>query len=143
VTLQPTAFSIAAAWDSCHAVPSDPGDGARSGTGEQSEAEMKSGESRSYLTPVELASLDLMITAAQVKGVRLDDVLSDDDEEQAQAQADRVMAMWDARHGGIEFSDHDREVLTQIRELAATLETKVTLGQLVELRAEAMRNASG
>jgi hypothetical protein len=102
---------------------------------------MESGESRSSLTPRELASLDLMITAAQQRGVAMDDIASDDDE--AEAQADRVEGMWEARHGGLEFSDHDREVLSQIRELASSLETRATLGQLIELRAEAVRNLSG
>ena len=102
---------------------------------------MDSGESRSSLTPMELASLDLMITAAQQRGVAMGGIASDDDE--AEAQADRVEGMWEARHGGIEFSHHDREVLAQIRDLASSLETRVTLGQLIELRAEAVRNLSG
>ncbi len=97
-------------------------------------------ESGSSLTPRELASLDLMITAAQQRGVGLNDIASDDDE--AEAHADRVEAMWEARHGGIEFSEHDREVLRQIRDLASTLESQVTLGQLIELRAEAVRDLS-
>lgn len=101
---------------------------------------MEQGESRSSLTPRELASLDLMITAAQQRGVALDGIASDDDE--AEAHADKAEAMWEARHGGIEFSDHDREVLAQIRDLARSLETQVTLGQLIELRAEAVRNLS-
>ncbi|MET0842936.1 MAG: hypothetical protein ABWY23_03755 [Mycetocola sp.] len=101
---------------------------------------MRSGEARSSLTPKELASLDLMITAAQQRGVGLDSIASDDDE--AEAHADRAEAMWEARHGGIEFSDRDREVLAQIRDLAGSLETRVTLGQLIELRAEAVRNLS-
>jgi len=102
---------------------------------------MESGESHSSLTPRELASLDLMITTAQQRGIAMDDIASDDDE--AEAHADRVEGMWEAGHGGIEFSHHDREVLSQIPDLARSLETRVMLGQLVELRAEAVRNLSG
>ena len=102
---------------------------------------MNSGEFRSSLTPKELASLDLMITAAQQRGVAMQDIASDDDE--AEAHADRVEAMWEARHGSLEFSDRDREVLAQIRDLSSSLESQVTLGQLIELRAEAVRNLSG
>jgi hypothetical protein len=90
------------------------------------------------LSARELASLDLMITAAQQRGLSWDDIASDDDE--AEAQAERVEAMWEARHGGIEFSDHDRVVLEQIRSLARSLESKVTLAQLLDLRAEAARS---
>lgn len=91
---------------------------------------------RGSLTPLQLASLDLMITAAQSRSLSLEDVVSDDD--QAQAQAQRVAGMWEARHGGLEFSHHDREVLSRIRELASTLESQVTLGQLVEMRGQAL-----
>lgn len=90
------------------------------------------------LSAVELASLDLFITVAQSRGLGMDDRL-DNTQEQAEAQADRVEAMWEARHGGLTFSDHDREVLGQIRELASTIENSPTLGQLIELRAEALR----
>jgi hypothetical protein len=47
--------------------------------------------------------------------------------------------MWETRHGGIDVSAHDRELLARIRELAAQLEVAPTLGQLVQLRAEAVR----
>lgn len=93
---------------------------------------------RGALSPLQLASLDLMITSAQSRGLSFDDVLEDDNE-QAEAQAERVEAMWEARHGGLEISDHDREVLARIRELASTLESGVTLGQLVEMRGQALR----
>lgn len=99
-------------------------------------------KSRATLTFGELASLDLMITAAQQRGVGLHEV-ADDDEDLAEAHMAMVEARWEARHGGSPFSNHDREVLGKIRELAATLETHQTLGELIELRAEAVRMTNG
>jgi hypothetical protein len=89
------------------------------------------------LTVAELASLDLLITVAQQRGKDLDDQI-DNTQEQAEAQADAHEAMWEARHGGLELSDRDRETLGRIRELAATLEIAPTLRQLVELRGAAL-----
>ena len=90
------------------------------------------------LSHVELLSLDLLIAVAQERGRSFDDAV-DNTEEQAQAQADRVQAQWEARHGGITFSDRDREVISKIRELASTLESAPTLGELIELRGKALQ----
>ena len=91
------------------------------------------------LGAAELASLDLLITVAQQRGRGLGDPVTKD-EEQAQAHMDLAVAMYDARHGGLEFSDRDREIIRQIGELAASLELAPTLGQLIEMRGEAVRN---
>jgi hypothetical protein len=90
------------------------------------------------LTIAEIMALDTLITVAQQRGRGLRDRLVST-EEQAQAQNDAHVAMWEARHGGLEISDRDRETLRKIRELAATLEVSPTLEQLLELRAEAVR----
>jgi hypothetical protein len=90
----------------------------------------------SSFTMVELMSLDMLITVAQKRGRSLDDRLSST-EEQAEAMAEVHEAMWEARHGGLELSDKDREIFAQIRELANSLEIAPTLGELVELRGQA------
>ena len=90
------------------------------------------------LTAAELASLDALITLAQQKGRKLTDRL-DHTEEQAEAQAELHEAMWEARHGGFEFGQRDREILRKIRSLASELEVAPTLKQLVELRGAALR----
>jgi hypothetical protein len=92
----------------------------------------------SSLTITELMSLDMLITVAQKRGRSLDDRLSST-EEQAEAMAEVHEAMWEARHGGLELSDHDREIFTKIRELASNLEIAPTLGELIELRGQALQ----
>jgi hypothetical protein len=92
----------------------------------------------SSLTITELMSLDMLITVAQKRGRSLDDRLSST-EEQAEGMAEVHEAMWEARHGGLELSDHDREIFAKIRELASNLEIAPTLGELIELRGQALR----
>lgn len=91
-----------------------------------------------FLSPAQLASLDLLITIAQQRGRGLDDLVVSMEEETEGVGAAHE-AMWEARHGGFEISEHDRQILGQIRELAAGLEMAPTLGQLIELRAQAVR----
>ena len=86
----------------------------------------------------ELLNLDALIAFAEERGLSFSDRL-DKTQEQAEAQAELHEAMWEARHGGMEFSEHDREILGQMRELASQLEFSPTLGQLIELRQEALR----
>ncbi|GAA3673049.1 hypothetical protein GCM10023081_09260 [Arthrobacter ginkgonis] len=93
----------------------------------------------SSLNSAQLASIDLLIAIAQQNGLSLEDRL-EKTQEQAEAQADRVEAMWEARHGGLEITEHDLQVIGKIRELAATLESSVTLKQLIELRDEALKS---
>lgn len=90
------------------------------------------------LSFAEFLTLDAMIAVAQERGLSFTDRL-DNTQEQAEAQADRVEGMWETRHGGLVFSDHDREIFAQMNELASQLEFAPTLGELVELRAEALR----
>jgi hypothetical protein len=90
------------------------------------------------LSHVELLSLDLLIAVAQQRGRSFDEAVRNT-EEQAQAQADAAQARWEARHGGLSIVERDKEVVAQIRRLAATLESAPTLGQLIEMRAEALR----
>lgn len=92
------------------------------------------------LTAAELACLDVLVTVAQQRGKGLDD-RADNTLEQAEAHAAAAEAMWDARHGGFQISDRDRETLGRMRELASSLELAPTLRQLVELRGEALRGS--
>jgi hypothetical protein len=90
------------------------------------------------LTLAELLSLDALISVAQQRGRSFDDRL-DNTEEIAEAQMAMHEAMWEARHGGLEVSQRDREILSQIRDLAMQLEMAPSLGQLIEIRGEALR----
>ena len=96
---------------------------------------------RNALGPSELAHLDAMITAAQARGFGMDDRLRNT-ECLADAQENMHEAMHEARQGGLELSERDREILGQVRELAGQLDIAPTLGQLIELRAEAVRTLS-
>ncbi len=93
------------------------------------------------LTLAELLSLDALISVAQQRGRSLNDRLSST-EEQAEAMAEVHEAMWEARHGGLELSAKDKVIITQIHDLAKKLEISPTLGQLIELRGEALKQNS-
>ena len=90
----------------------------------------------------ELLSLDALIAVAQERGLKLTDRVKND-QDQAEAAGELHAAMWEARHGGLELSGHDREILAKIRDLASQLEIAPTLGQLIELRGEAIRQQGG
>jgi hypothetical protein len=96
------------------------------------------------LSFAELRSLDALIAVAQQRGRSLDDHL-DHTEEQAEAQAAVHEAMWEerhaveGRHGGLELSARDRELVARIRDLAMQLQFAPTLRQLIDLRALAVQ----
>lgn len=96
---------------------------------------------KNSLTLTELLSLDALIAIAQQRGLSLNDRLSST-EEQGEAMAEVHAAMAEARHGGLELSAKDREIVSQIRSLAKNLEIAPTLSQLIELRGEALRQQS-
>ena len=91
------------------------------------------------LTLTELLSLDVLISVAQQRGRSLNDRLSNT-EEQAEAMAEIHEAMWAARHGGLELSAGDREIIGRMSELAQNLSIAPTLGQLIELRGQALKS---
>ena len=86
------------------------------------------------LSAVELASLDLMITAAQQRGLSVADKVA-----KTVDQADVHAAHAEAHAKGIDLSAHDRRIVEQIRELASQLEAAPTLGELIEARAAVVR----
>ncbi len=87
------------------------------------------------LTASQLAALDLMITRAEEKGLKLtDDVYY-------VAESDTV-GLADVHGGLFALSEHDRRIITQMHELARQLEHSVSLGDLMNARAEAVRSLS-
>ncbi len=95
-------------------------------------------EQNSKLTPLEILNLDVLIKAAQERGLSFDDeVLHDLD--QAEAHAELAEAMWEARHGAFVFNEDDQVIIQQIKDLASQLEVSPTLRQLIEMRDEAVR----
>lgn len=93
---------------------------------------------KSGLSHVELLALDLLIAVAQERGRSLTDRVSNA-EEQAEAQAEAAEARWEARHGGMLISEHDKEIVAQMKDLARKMESAPTLNQLIEMRGEALR----
>jgi hypothetical protein len=81
------------------------------------------------LGSVELSALDLTITAMQAAGTRLGDASKDDNPRQQMAEA------WaDAHHPFVDLTEHDGEIIRQIKELAGQLESRTSLSGLIEAR---------
>lgn len=78
----------------------------------------------------QLAQIDSLITKAQSRGLGISDVFKTHiTEEQAAATPD-------IHHPLFDLSDHDRELIVQIRELASQLDHTASIGELVELRGQ-------
>jgi len=82
------------------------------------------------LTVLELASLDLLITAAQQRGLSRADLVA-----KTVDTADIHAAHAEAHAKGIDLSIHDQRIIQQIRDLASQLESAPTLDELLEARA--------
>ena len=87
------------------------------------------------LTAGQLAALDLMITRAQEKGVGMTDKVYYVAESDTVGLADRFGGLFD-------FSEHDQPIIAEIRRLARQLEHSVSLGDLINARAEMVRSLS-
>lgn len=86
-------------------------------------------EKKSRLMPVELAAIDLTITALQAAGRKIDDVAKDDNPRQQMAEA------WaDAHHPTVELTERDREIIAQIKVLAGKLSSRTSLPELLKAR---------
>ena len=83
------------------------------------------------LTLTELLSLDVLITVAQQRGRSPGDRVSNT-EEIAEAFAEV--------HGGLQLIASDQEIIAKMRELAQNLTIAPTLGELIELRGQALRS---
>lgn len=85
------------------------------------------------LTIGELARLDSLITLLQEKGVRLDDSVK------AQSDICCCGAITGETVGRFVINEHDRGIINQMLELENQLETSATLGRLIEIRGELLR----
>ena len=89
---------------------------------------------KTQLTHLELSAVDLTITALQAAGHTIDGAKDDNPREQwAQGWAD-------AHHPLIELTRRDREIISEIKKLASQLSSRTSLGQLLKLRGEALKN---
>jgi hypothetical protein len=87
------------------------------------------------LSHLELATIDLTITALQIAGHNIDDRAKDDNPRQQMAEG------WaDAHHPLIELTERDREIIKQIKLLAGQLSGRTTLPELLTARGEILRN---
>jgi hypothetical protein len=90
---------------------------------------------RSRLTALELSAIDLTITALQAAGRTIHEKGKDDNPRQQMAEA------WaDAHHPFVELTEHDREILSQIKALAGQLRSRTSLPDLVDARGKVAQN---
>ena len=84
---------------------------------------------QSRLGYLELAAIDLTITALEAAGHTIDDISKDDNPREQWAQG------WaDAHHPVIELSERDREIIQQIKALAGQLSSRTSLPELLSAR---------
>ena len=83
------------------------------------------------LSHVELAALDLTITALQAAGQVIDGGKDDDPRQQM------VEATLDLH--GLPLTQQDREIVKQIKGLASQLSSRTTLAELLKMRAKAVQ----
>lgn len=90
--------------------------------------------SKSRLTHVDLAAIDLTITAMQAGGATVGDASRDDNPREQMATA-----LADAHHPLVELTDQDIEIMRKIRDLAGQLSTRTSLRDLLDLRAQIIK----
>jgi hypothetical protein len=90
------------------------------------------------LTAVELAAIDLTITVLQAAGHSINELSKDDNPREAMQDA-VIMA----HQGIVELTERDREIISQIKDLAGQLSSRVTLSGLLEARAKVIRGQTG
>jgi hypothetical protein len=84
---------------------------------------------KGQLGHLELAAIDLTITALEGAGHTIHDTARDDNPREQMAEA------WaDAHHPLIDLDEHDREIITQIKDLAGQLSSRTSLPELLEAR---------
>jgi hypothetical protein len=91
-------------------------------------------QKKSRLTHLELAAIDLTITALQAAGHTIDDASRDDNPREQQAQA-----VADAHHPFIELTERDREIIAQIKVLASQLSSRTSLPELLKARGKLVK----
>lgn len=90
---------------------------------------------RLRLTLGELQHLDSLISLAQEQGVNLDDAVK------AQSEICCCGALTAEAKGKFVYSGRDLEIIRQIVELESQIESAPTLGRLIEIRGELLREA--
>jgi hypothetical protein len=86
---------------------------------------------KSKLAYLELAAIDLTITAMERAGKKVGDVSTDDNPREQWAEA-----FGDAHHPFIELSERDREIVGKIRVLASQLSSHTSLQELLIARSK-------
>lgn len=94
----------------------------------------------SALSHYELLRIDSLITYAQERGLTMNDKIKYDTD-QTEGFADLHEATWATRHDGYQLGENDKAIFAKIRELAAQIEFAPTLGELIQYRAEALRQS--
>lgn len=82
----------------------------------------------------ELAAIDHTISALQIAGHRIGGASKDDNPRQQMAEA-----MADAHHPNVDLSEHDREIIGQIKKLAGQLKSRTSLTDLLEARGKILQ----
>jgi hypothetical protein len=91
---------------------------------------------KSRLTHVELAAIDLTITALEAAGHKITDVAKDDNPREQMAEA------WaDAHHPNIDLTARDREIIGQIKVLAGKLSSRTSLPELLKVRGKIVQGS--
>jgi hypothetical protein len=91
---------------------------------------MKGNESSgSRLRYLELAAIDLSITALELGGYASDDRSTSGNPHEIMAQA-----VADLHHPQVELNERDQEIIAQIKELAGQLSVRTSLPELLEAR---------
>ena len=88
------------------------------------------------LSHVELAAIDLTITALQAHGHTIDDVARNDNPREMMAEG------WaDAHHPLIELNERDLAIIAQIKELAGQLSSRTSLRDLTVARGKLVQRS--
>lgn len=87
------------------------------------------------LTLAELQHIDALISVSQEQGLKLGDTLK------ANKDLTCCGALAADARGKLVFSKHDREIFRKMAELEAQIESMPTLGQLIDIRGELLREA--
>jgi hypothetical protein len=85
---------------------------------------------QSRLGYLELAAIDLTITALQQAGHTIEEVSGSGNPHEIMAEA-----VADAHHPFVELNDRDREIIAQIKDLAGQLSVRTSLPELLAARA--------
>jgi hypothetical protein len=92
---------------------------------------MMGDEQRSRLGFLELAAIDLTITAMEANGHTIDSASGSGNPHEIMCEA-----VMDAHHPFVELTERDREILAQIKDLAGQLSARTGLPELLAARGQ-------